>query len=312
MILTVTLNPSIDVAYPLEHLAIDTVNRVKNVRKTAGGKGLNVSRVIHQLHHDILATGFIGGYFGQWLQHQLDIEGIQHEFLSIHAETRSSIAILHDQGNQTEILEAGPFITKPDADKFLMHFDQLLTQADLVTISGSLPQGLPETYYTLLIAHAQHQNVPVLLDTSGATLRHALEAPLKPKLIKPNDEELGGLLRRHVDKTDFNALKQDLQAPIFSDIEWVVVSLGAQGAFAKHGDKFYHAVIPKINVVNPVGSGDATLAGLAIGIHDNQSDEAILKIAMTTGMLNTMQAKTGFVDPAQFQPYFDQVTIEPY
>ena len=74
MILTVTLNPSIDVSYPLEHLATNTVNRVKNVRKTAGGKGLNVSRVIHQMDHDILATGFIGGYFGQWLQHQLDNE----------------------------------------------------------------------------------------------------------------------------------------------------------------------------------------------------------------------------------------------
>lgn len=65
MILTVTLNPSIDVSYPLEHLAIDTINRTTDVRKTAGGKGLNVSRVIHQLNHDITATGFIGGYFGQ-------------------------------------------------------------------------------------------------------------------------------------------------------------------------------------------------------------------------------------------------------
>lgn len=312
MILTVTLNPSIDVSYPLEHLATNTVNRVKNVRKTAGGKGLNVSRVIHQMDHDILATGFIGGYFGQWLQHQLDNEGIPHQFLSIQAETRSSIAILHDNGNQTEILEAGPTIDRKDANKFLDHFDHLLPEADLVTISGSMPQGLPETYYTLMIAHAEKHGVKVLLDTSGATLTHALDAPLKPFLIKPNDDELSDLLKHHVDKNDLSTLKQDLQAPVFAGVDWVVVSLGAAGAFAKHGQNFYHAVIPKIKVVNAVGSGDATLAGLAMGIHDKQSDQNILKTAMTTGMLNTMQATTDFVDPAQFQVYFDQVKIQPY
>lgn len=98
MILTVTLNPSIDVSYPLEHLKIDTVNRVKTVRKTAGGKGLNVSRVIHMLNHEITATGFIGGYFGKWLENQLDRDGIDHDFFPIDAETRSSIAMLHDGG----------------------------------------------------------------------------------------------------------------------------------------------------------------------------------------------------------------------
>lgn len=312
MILTVTLNPSIDVSYPLEHLAIDTINRTTDVRKTAGGKGLNVSRVIHQLNHDITATGFIGGYFGQWLQHQLDIEGIKHDFMTIDAETRSSIAILHDSGNQTEILEAGPMLSQDDANRFLTHFDTLLAYADLVTISGSMPQGLPPTYYTSMIAHAEKQSVQVLLDTSGATLKNALGAPLKPLLIKPNDEELSDLLKRQINKKDYAALKQNLQEPIFNGVSWIVVSLGADGAFVKHNSKFYHAGIPKVNVVNPVGSGDATLAGLAMGIHDQNSDEIILKTAMTTGMLNTMQAQTGFVDPSQFQKYFDLVTIDPY
>jgi tagatose 6-phosphate kinase len=200
MILTVTLNPSIDVSYPLDHLKIDTVNRVKTVRKTAGGKGLNVSRVIHLLDHDITATGFIGGYFGKWLENQLDHDGIAHNFFPIDAETRSSIAVLHDGGKQTEILEAGPTIAPEDASAFLDHFDKLLDQTDLLTISGSMPQGLPEDYYTQMIAHAGAKNVKVLLDTSGATLKSALEAPVKPLLIKPNEEELAGLLNRPVDK----------------------------------------------------------------------------------------------------------------
>ena len=299
MILTVTLNPSIDVSYPLDHLKIDTVNRVKTVRKTAGGKGLNVSRVIHLLDHDITATGFIGGYFGKWLENQLDHDGIAHNFFPIDAETRSSIAVLHDGGKQTEILEAGPTIAPEDASAFLDHFDKLLDQTDLLTISGSMPQGLPE-------------NVKVLLDTSGATLKSALEAPVKPLLIKPNEEELAGLLNRPVDKTDYATLKQALTDPIFDGVDWIVVSLESAGAFVKHQDKFYHAAIPKIQVVNPVGSGDSTLAGLAMGIHDGKSDEDIMKTAMTTGMLNTMEAETGFVDPAKFAEYFAKVTIETY
>ena len=310
MILTVTLNPSIDVSYPLDHLKIDTVNRVKTVRKTAGGKGLNVSRVIHLLDHDITATGFIGGYFGKWLENQLDHDGIAHNFFPIDAETRSSIAVLHDGGKQTEILEAGPTIAPEDASAFLDHFDKLLDQTDLLTISGSMPQGLPEDYYTQMIAHAGAKKV--LLDTSGATLKSALEAPVKPLLIKPNEEELAGLLNRPVDKTDYATLKQALTDPIFDGVDWIVVSLGSAGAFVKHQDKFYHAAIPKIQVVNPVGSGDSTLAGLAMGIHDGKSDEDIMKTAMTTGMLNTMEAETGFVDPAKFAEYFAKVTIETY
>ncbi|NVO87487.1 tagatose-6-phosphate kinase [Lactobacillus rhamnosus] len=314
MILTVTLNPSIDVSYPLDHLKIDTVNRVKTVRKTAGGKGLNVSRVIHLLDHDITATGFIGGYFGKWLENQLDHDGIAHNFFPIDAETRSSIAVLHDGGKQTEILEAGPTIAPEDASAFLDHFDKLLdhNHTDLLTISGSMPQGLPEDYYTQMIAHAGAKNVKVLLDTSGATLKSALEAPVKPLLIKPNEEELAGLLNRPVDKTDYATLKQALTDPIFDGVDWIVVSLGSAGAFVKHQDKFYHAAIPKIQVVNPVGSGDSTLAGLAMGIHDGKSDEDIMKTAMTTGMLNTMEAETGFVNPAKFAEYFAKVTIETY
>ena len=175
-----------------------------------------------------------------------------------------------------------------------------------------MPQGLPTDYYTQMIAHAGKKNVKVLLDTSGATLKSALEAPVKPLLIKPNEEELAGLLQREVDKTDYAALKQDLMDPIFAGVDWIVVSLGSAGAFVKHLDKFYHAAIPKIKVVNPVGSGDSTLAGLAMGIHDGKSDEDIMKMAMTTGMLNTMEAETGFVDPAKFDEYFAKVSIESY
>lgn len=311
MLLTVTMNPSIDVSYPLDHLAIDTVNRVTNERKTAGGKGLNVSRVAHLLGHDLVATGVLGGRLGEFIAERLDEDDIAHDFMPINQESRLSIAILHDGGDQTEILEAGPTLTAADAEAFLRHFDRLLDRVSLVTLSGSLPKGLPADYYTTLIALAAAKNVRVILDASGAALKAGITAAQKPLLIKPNEEELAALLGVAVDKADLKALRDHVNDSLFDGIEWIVVSLGAAGALVKHNGAVYHAAIPKINVVNPVGSGDSTLAGLAMAIDDGASDEVVMKTAMTTGMLNTMQAQTGFVDPSQFDEYFAKVTVTP-
>lgn len=308
-ILAVTMNPSIDVQYPLDHLTIDDVNRVTTVRKTAGGKGLNVARVLHCLQHPVLATGVLGGYFGQYLSAKLEKDGIDGDFAQIDGETRSCIAILHDGGKQTEVLEKGPTLSAADASKFLDHYKQLLKKVDLVTISGSLPGGLPTEFYAQMVAIGHAAGVPVFLDASGAALEAALKAPEKPDLIKPNDSELGALIGEHVDRKNLPQLARQLANPILDGVSWVVVSLGSAGAFAKHNGDYYAAGIPKINVVNPVGSGDSTLAGLAYATDRNESTEDTLRSAMTCGMLNTMEAKTGYVDKSKFAEYFAKVTV---
>lgn len=309
-VLAVTMNPSIDVQYPLDHLKLDDVNRVTTVRKTAGGKGLNVARVLHCLNHPLIATGVLGGYFGQYLQSRLDADGITGDFAQIDGETRSCIAILHDDGKQTEVLEKGPTLTAADAKAFLDHYRELLKKVDLVTISGSLPGGLPTDFYAQMV-HIGHQSgVPVFLDASGAALQAALEAPDKPDLIKPNDEELGALIGETVDRSDLPKMQQQLQNPIFNGVDWIVVSLGSKGAFAKHGaSDFYQAAIQKIDVVNPVGSGDSTLAGLAYATDRHEEPAEVLQTAMTCGMLNTSEAKTGFVNPDRFDEYHAKVTV---
>lgn len=309
MILTVTMNPSIDISYPLAHLKIDDVNRIKDVQKTAGGKGLNVSRVIRQLGAELTATGLIGGHFGQFIEARLTDDNIRHDFYRIDQESRECIAILHDGGNQTEILEAGPTITDAEATTFLKHYQNLLEAVDLVTISGSLPAGLPTDFYTTMIHLAHKMDKKVLLDTSGVTLRTALSATEKPDLVKPNEEELQQLLNTKIDVQNLESLQQALSNPIFKGVEWICVSLGKHGAFAKHGDNFYAVKIPTIKVVNPVGSGDSTLAGLAVAIATDKSDIDILKTAMTSGMLNAMEKKTGYIDPQKFTMYFKQVMV---
>lgn len=125
MILTLTLNPSVDIAYPLTSLKLDDVNRVEEVSKTAGGKGLNVTRVLAQVGEPVIASGFIGGELGQFIAKKLDQADIKHAFYNIKGETRNCIAILHE-GQQTEILEQGPEIDNEEATGFIKHFEQLL------------------------------------------------------------------------------------------------------------------------------------------------------------------------------------------
>lgn len=314
MILTLTMNPSIDMSYPLEHLTIDDVNRVASVSKTAGGKGLNVSRVIRLMDRDLLASGFNGGHFGAYLEQKLDEDQIKHDFVPIKDEIRNSIAILHDNGEQTEILEPGPEISAEDRRRFLDYFEKNVAKYKVVTISGSLPKGLEKEFYAELVKIANQHDVKVLLDTSGDSLKAGLEGEQKPYLIKPNETEIAQLLNieRLSDEIDYQALKDNLLSPIFDGVSFIVVSLGAAGAFVKANGKFYKALIPKINVVNPVGSGDSTLAGLAIGISEQMSIEDTLKTAMTTGMLNTMSEKTGFVDKSKFDEYFAKVKVEEF
>lgn len=310
MILTVTMNPSIDMSYPMESLNIDTVNRVQNVSKVAGGKGLNVSRVLHQMGEDLIATGLLGGHFGEFIKSELDRQEVKHDFSSVDGQTRNSIAILHDNGKQTEILESGPTVSETEADAFLKKFDKLLEQCELVTMSGSLPSGLDQSFYSLLIEKANKKGVKVLLDTSGNTLIKSIESKNKPFLIKPNEEEITALIHDELNLEDIDSVKHQLSHEVFSGIEWIIISMGALGAIAKHHDTFYRVNIPKIKVVNPVGSGDSTIAGFAMGISHDHDPEIILKTGMTTGMLNTMEAMTGCVDPDKFDEYFSQVSVE--
>ena len=307
MILTVTMNPSIDISYPLDELKIDTVNRVVDVTKTAGGKGLNVTRVLSEFGDPVLATGLVGGKLGEFLVEHID-DQVKKDFFSIHGETRNCIAILHGD-NQTEVLEKGPVVLEQEGQDFLEHFKKLLDSVEVVAISGSLPAGLPVDYYASLVKLANQAGKPVVLDCSGVALQAVLESPHKPTVIKPKNEELSQLLGREVSE-DLHELKEVLQEPLFAGIEWIIVSLGANGAFAKHGDIFYKVDIPRIQVVNPVGSGDSTVAGISSGLLNKESDAELLIKANVLGMLNAQEKMTGHVNMANYQALYDQLIVK--
>nr|WFO04353.1 tagatose-6-phosphate kinase [Staphylococcus aureus] len=293
-----TLTPSVDISYPLTALKLDDVNRVQEVSKTAGGKGLNVTRVLAQVGEPVLASGFIGGELGQFIAKKLYNADIKHSFYNIKGETRNCIAILHE-GQQTEILEQGPVIDNQEAAGFIKDFEQLLDKVEAVAISGSLPKGLNQDY---------NKGVPVILDCSGATLQTVLENPYKPTVIKPNISELYQLLNQPLDES-LESLKQAVSQPLFEGIEWIIVSLGAQGAFAKHNHTFYRVNIPTISVLNPVGSGDSTVAGITSAILNHENDHDLLKKANTLGMLNAQEAQTGYVNLNNYDDLFNQIEV---
>ncbi|HEL2219868.1 tagatose-6-phosphate kinase [Streptococcus suis] len=308
MILTITLNPSVDIAYQLDTFRLDTVNRVEKVQKTAGGKGLNVTRVLKQIGEDVVATGFIGGEIGSYVKKQLTRNDIKNSFVEIGSETRNCIAVLHD-GKQTEILEQGPTIQEHEALNFIEHLEIILNNVDVVVISGSLPKGLASNYYVKIIELCKKCGVAVVLDGSGEALKNVLESQQKPTVIKPNTEELSQLIGKEV-TDDIQELKSVLSGQLFQGIDWIVVSLGAQGAFAKHNDKFYRVRIPKIKVVNPVGSGDSTVAGIAAGLVHALPEAELLKNANVLGMLNAQEEQTGYVNLENAESLYSQIEVE--
>lgn len=310
MILTVTMNPSVDVSYKLDNFNLNQVNRISNVSKTPGGKGLNVSRVASLAGNEVLATGVIGGKIGEYIVEKLGNTNIESSFYRINGETRNCIAILHDK-NQTEILESGPTLTEEECKGFLSHFRKILSQSNItiLSISGSLPRGCTPNLYKEMIKIANEKSIPVVLDTSGKTLLEILEDDdLKISVIKPNKEEI-----LEIEGIDTSTKIKDWEKLVnnhrYKNVDWIVISLGSKGAYAKHREVSYSVNIPKISVVNPVGSGDATVAGLAIGLEKKMTDIDLLKTAMTCGILNAMEDITGHINMDNFNTYFNQIEV---
>ncbi|MUK87622.1 hexose kinase [Ornithinibacillus sp. L9] len=307
MILTVTLNPSVDISYKLKEFNIDTVNRVSDISKTVGGKGLNVTRVLNQLHEDVAATGFIGGSLGAFIRNEITKKNIQDKFIKIDGETRNCIAIIHE-GKQTEILESGPTISSEDSDALLYNFNTFIKKAEIVTISGSLPVGLPEEYYEKLLGIAMNNNTPVLLDTKGELLSKTLQGKSMPFLIKPNSDELGELLGKNI--STLYEVVEAIDNPLFNKVPWVVVTLGSKGAIVKHQDNIYRVRIPKVDILNPVGSGDSVIAGFAAGLHRNLKEVELIKFGITMGVLNAMEEETGCINSDNIEWCRKEIMVE--
>ena len=198
MILTVTLNAAIDKRYVVDDFKAGEVNRVRECSYVPGGKGLNVSKPASIYGAEVVATGFVGGHAGNYIEDALKPFGIKGEFYHVDAESRSCINIWDEVNHvQTEFLEPGFTLTEEDFRGFEKKFTELVKDADVVSMSGSVPKGLDGTAYQRLVKIVKEAGKPVILDTSGKLLEMGIEAC--PTLIKPNIDEIRMLTGKHCD-----------------------------------------------------------------------------------------------------------------
>lgn len=308
MILTITLNPSVDMNYQLDDLHLDGVNRVDNISKTAGGKGLNVARVLRQLDMDTAASGYLGGHLGDFIRTEIKKMNITDAFVSVADATRNCIAIIHNGGKQTEVLESGPTISESEAAAFITAFKEHIKDVDIITISGSLPKGLSADFYVELLKIAAAHEKSVLLDANGNIMKAVLADAFKPFLIKPNEHEFADLIG--VESVGEADVKQAVQAEMFADIPYVVVTRGKDSAIVKARDAIYRVSAPTIEAVNAVGSGDSVVAGFAAGLQQGLEGEALLKFGLAMGVLNALEEKTGHINPEGVDDMVTQMSVE--
>lgn len=188
MIATVSLNPAIDRTMTADDLVTGEVNRMKSSVQYAGGKGINVTKMLRKLGEEVCALGFLGGFAGKFILDYLETIGVDCRFTMVPSETRTSLNIITDSGEVTEILEPGAVIPAECEKEFRVALCEAAAGTKTIVMSGSLTTGLHDGYYAELIEICRTAGTKVILDTSGKAF--AAGAAAKPYLIKPNTREL--------------------------------------------------------------------------------------------------------------------------
>ncbi len=261
MIVTVTLNPSLDQTITVDGLIIDETNRWVSTRLYAGGKGIDVSRAIHEMGDMTTAYGFVGGHAGRTVEILLDEEEVPFSFTPIDQETRTNFIISDTRTEQQTRIDApGPHISKREFYRFQRKMRHIRPKPDLMVLGGSIPPGIPSDVYYDIITEAKGFGVRCILDSEGRWLEEGIKAT--PYLIKPNVHEAEELL-----KTPLSSEQEIIRAAlglVERGIEIVVISRGREGIIAATKEKIVKAVPPPVKIKSTVGAGDCAIAGLSL------------------------------------------------
>jgi len=274
LIITVTLNPAIDKTVKLSRLKVGELNRVEEVDIIAGGKGINVARIAHQLGEPVIAMGFLGGDTGNQIDRFLEKEGLVRNFTWTESSTRVNMKILErDPERETEINEPGE-VSASDLAVLKNSLEVELGKADILVLSGSIPRGIPDDTYNQLLKLACKYRVRTILDTAGDPLKLALKE--KPFLIKPNLHETELLLNKEIN--DISDIYQAVDYFINQGIQIVVISMGKQGAIFADRDNCFRVKTPQVEISHTtVGAGDTMVAALAVELMKDKSLEELAR-----------------------------------
>ncbi|OUZ12001.1 hypothetical protein BHE97_03595 [Aeromicrobium sp. PE09-221] len=298
MIVTVTCNPAIDLTYRIPHLVPGSVHRVASVERRAGGKGVNVARVLHRLGRPVVATGFADGHFAD----ELEAIGLTTRFVSAMDRVRQTL-VVHDNQQVTSLWEPGNPIHDGAEARLLGIVTELLQEAKALVVSGSLPAGAANTLPTTLAHLARDVGVPAVLDLDDEPL--AIAAQRSAAVLTPNHEELGRLLGTAENASAAAAtLATTTGAP-------VVVTLGADGMLASTGTQTWRVRPLEVLSGNPTGAGDAAAAAIAAGLSEAQPwpDILIQAVALSASAVNAPVA--GEIDLDTYRSWQSRLEVEP-
>lgn len=308
MIYTVTLNPALDRELTVPAIEYDAVLRATEVRIDYGGKGFNVSRALCALGERSVALGFLGGLTGQRFVEGLPNLGIAVDFVEIKDETRTNISIVTtNRSRYLKVNEPGPEISRAEQAALLEKIKGLAKAGDWWVLSGNLPRGVPADFYAQMIDLVQMAGGRVILDTSGAPLKHGCEA--RPFLVKPNAEEAAELTGLSISTPD--TAREAVRAITRLGTQNVFMSFGKLGALLFDGERAWFAAAPTIEEKNPIGAGDCAVAGLTWGLSRNLSAAEALRWGVASGSAAASLAGTTVGDYALVSALVERVEVKP-
>lgn len=293
MIYTITLNPALDKTVTISGFCPNTINRITGVRTDPGGKGINVSKVIHALGRNSVAFALLAGNTGRAIQDAVNQLGIACEFFFTEGETRTNLKVVDPVNHtNTDINEPGFVVTPEILDTILDRLTEMLHPDDIVFFSGTLPPGAPENTYSTWIRRCKECGAKTFFDADGALLVDGISAV--PYLIKPNNNELSGFVGRRL--TSHEEFISAADALIDRGIDKAVVSLGADGILYISKNEVIYSEGISVPVGSTVGAGDSLAAAFAVAEEEHMSTEDAVTLASAVGAANVMCSGTQAAD----------------
>lgn len=309
MILSVTLNPSLDQTLFLRELRAGDTNRVERVEMDAGGKGLNLSRIAAGLGAKTVATGFLGGGPSSFILSVCAREGVEAQFIPIRGETRTNVGIELTNGDPPTTLNArGPEIQVDEWQALCAHIRRLVHQSDWLCLSGSLPPGVADSAYAELAAIAHEAGKKALIDADGQPMLHGIEA--RPDCVKPNAKEASRLLGHPVEGLDGAiAAVRELHERMGGGDRIALISLGEDGAVMCSASGVFRGVSPKIEPVSTIGAGDSMLGGLLASLQRGDDPAVAFQWGLAAGAATATTTGAHIGQRSVIELLFDQAQV---
>ena len=293
-ILTLTLNPAIDLTLTVPQLAPGEVNRVMHAVSHAAGKGINVAQALTDLGHLVAVGGLLGTDNAAAFDALFAERGWDDAFVRVAGATRTNVKVVEEGGRNTDLNSPGFVVPELEADALIERLAPLAARYDAVVVAVSLPPGLTPDWFYSLLTRLLAINPRVAIDTSGPALIRGLQAD--PWLVKPNTDELQAVTTfwQHPPAQYADAALSLHQG----GIAHVVVSDGANGVGWWSAAGQWRAVPPAVVVRSTVGAGDTLLAGMIDGLLRELNPEDVLRQATACGTYAVTQVGFGLRDAA--------------